>query len=195
MLTRVAVLDPHPVVRAGIAATVGAQADLTFAGAAGGAGELEPLLYRARPDVLLVDHDTRRGSRLALCMRIRARLHAPRIVVCAADASSELIVPAFMAGAGAVVDKAADLLDLLEAIRSVARGESALPPITPRLQARAGARLTRQDRAIFAMTIAGTPRSETARVAGLTTGDLEFRLAAIVASLAATDERQEVLAA
>jgi DNA-binding NarL/FixJ family response regulator len=188
MLTSVAVLDPQPVVRAGIESMVRAQRDLTFAGAAAGARELMPLLYRARPDVLLVDHDASRGSRLALCMRIKSQLLGPKVVVCAAEPTTDLVVPAVIAGADAVVDKAADLRELLDAIRLVARGDAALPPITPRLQARAGARLGRQDRAIFAMAIAGTTRSEIARVVGMSTADLEFRLAAIVASLSTARE-------
>jgi DNA-binding NarL/FixJ family response regulator len=188
VLTSVAVLDPHPVVRAGIASTVNGQRDMTLAGAVADARELGPLLYRARPDVLLLD-------RLSLCMRIKRRVPAPRVVIWAVEPTSDLIVPAVMAGADAVADKGGDLIELLDAIRAVARGDAPLPPITPRLQARAGARLGMQDRAIFAMTNAGTSRSDTARVVGLSTAELEFRLAAIVASLSARDEQREVLAA
>jgi len=188
VLTSVAVLDPHAVVRAGVEAVVRTERDLTFAGGAADARELTPLLYRARPGVLLVDHDARRGSRLALCMRIRSQLVAPRIVVWAPEPTADLVVPAAIAGADAVVDKAAGVRELLDAIRLVAAGGAALPPITPRLQARAGARLARVDRAIFAMTIAGTPRSETAQVVGMSMADLDGRLAAIVASLSTAQE-------
>jgi DNA-binding NarL/FixJ family response regulator len=194
-VTSVAVLDPHPVVRAGVESMVRAQRDLTLAGSVGNARELWPLLYRARPDVLLVDHDPRRGGRLALCMRVKSRLLAPRVVICAAEPTTDLIVPAAMAGADAVVDKAGDLLELLDAIRGAARGDATLPAITPRLQAQAAARLGMQDRAIFAMTLSGTSRTETAGVVGLSAPELELRLAAIIATLSTSDPRPEALAA
>jgi DNA-binding NarL/FixJ family response regulator len=184
----VAILDLHPIARAGFEAVVRAQPDLAFAGSAAGVRELQPILYRARPDVVLVD-------RLGPCMWLRAKLLAPRVILCATDPRTELIVPAALAGVDAIVDRAADLRELLHAIRTVARGESIVPRITPRLQSRAGARLGTQDRAIFAMTLSGTSRTDIARVTGLGPGELESRLAAIVARLATPAAREEVLAA
>jgi DNA-binding NarL/FixJ family response regulator len=187
-MIRVAVLDVQSIARAGFEAVVRPQRDLAFAGGAAGLGALEPVLYRTRPDVLVVD-------RLGPCMRLRSKPLAPRLILCAAEPSADLVVPAALAGAEAIVDRTADVRELLDAIRAVGRGDSMLPPITPHLQSRAGARLGMQDRAIFAMTIAGTSRGEIARIVGLSPAELEFRLAAIVASLSAHDAREEVLAA
>jgi DNA-binding NarL/FixJ family response regulator len=180
-MIRVAVLDDHAIARAGFEAVVRPQPDLAFAGGAAGVRELEPLLYRTRPDVLVVD-------RLGPCMRLRAKPLAPRLILCTAEPTAELLVPAALAGADAIVNRRSDVRELLDAIRAAGCGDAMLPPITPRLQSRAGARLSTQDRAIFAMAIAGTTRSEIAGVVGMTTPDLEFRLAAIVASLSTARE-------
>jgi DNA-binding NarL/FixJ family response regulator len=182
-LIRVAVLDPHPAVRAGVEAVLTAQHDLAPAGSAAGEQELWPLLNRSRPDVLLIDQPARSGDGLVLCRRVKSALLAPRVVLCAADAGPPLIVPAALAQADALVDKAADLRELLAAIRAVASGAATLPRITPRLQAEAAARLGHRDRAIFAMRLAGTTPRDIATTVGLSARQLDARLTAIVAAL------------
>jgi DNA-binding NarL/FixJ family response regulator len=182
-LIRVAVLDPHPAVRAGVEAVLTAQHDLAPAGSAAGEQELWPLLNRSRPDVLLIDQPPRSGDGLVICRRVKGALLAPRVVLCAADAGPALIVPAALAEADALVDKAADLRELLAAIRAVASGARPRPRITPRLQAQAAARLGHRDRAIFAMRLAGTTPRDIAATVGLSGRALDARLTAIVAAL------------
>src|ERR671932_1022345 len=90
----VAVLDRHPVARAGFDAILRAQPGLALAGAVADEHALWPLLYRARPEVVLLEHDPAAGANLALCLRIKARTLAPRVVLCAAEVGTERIVPA-----------------------------------------------------------------------------------------------------
>jgi DNA-binding NarL/FixJ family response regulator len=181
---RVAVLDRYPVARAGFDAILRAQSDLAPAGAVADEHALWPLLYRARPEVVLLEHDPGSGANLALCLRIKAQPMGPRVVICAAEAGTDLIVPATVAGADAIVDKAGDARDLVYAIRAVARGERMLPGYTSGLQVAAAARLGHRDRAIFAMRLAGTAPTDIAAVVGLSPRRLEARTAAIVAALA-----------
>jgi DNA-binding NarL/FixJ family response regulator len=180
---RVAVLDRYPAVRAGIEAIVTAHRGLSPAGAVADEHALWPLLYRARPDVLLLGHHPDSSTDLALCVRVKARPLAPRVVIYAGEAGTDMIVPATLAGADAIVDKTADVPELVHAIRAVARGERTLPRLTPCLQAAAAARLAAADRAIFAMRLAGTRAADIAAVAGLDARALDARVAAIVAAL------------
>jgi DNA-binding NarL/FixJ family response regulator len=180
---RVAVLDRSPVARAGFDAILRAQPGLAPAGAVADEHALWPLLYGARPEAVILEQDPATGASLALCLRIKARPMAPRVVLCASEAGTDMIVPATVAGADAIVDKASDVRELVHAIRAVARGDRVLPRSTPALQAAAAARLGHRDRAIFAMRLAGTAPGDIAAVVRLDPRALEARTAAILATL------------
>jgi len=164
-MNRLAILDPHPAIRAWLETML--PPDLSPVGSAAGRRELWPILYRTDPDVVLLGTP----DALPLCLQIRARSDARVVVYAPAPA-----VLAAFAGAHAVVHPTAPLNELLRALRSP---EPLLPPLTPRMQRRAAARLAPLDRAILAMTLAGTPASEVAATVGLTRAQLAARKAAI----------------
>ncbi len=172
-MIRVAILDPHPAMRAGVEAILREAPGIVPVGAVADRPALLPLLYRADPDVVIVDQ-------LQLCLTVRARHPRPRVVLYAAGAGFDMIVPAAFAGAAAIVDKASGTHELLAAIR----GERGLPTITPGLQRRAAERLGGTDRAIFAMRLAGTPDRDIAAIVGMPRGELSGRIAAILSSAA-----------
>jgi DNA-binding NarL/FixJ family response regulator len=173
-MTRIAVLDRHPAVRAGLRALFEAEPGLASAGCVSDARDLLGLLYRTDPDVLLVD-------RLEVIRR--AKLEAPRtrVLLYVADPSPEFLLAAEVAGADGVLDKAADTRELVRAVR----GERVVPAVGLREQARAAARLDPRDRPIFAIRLAGTSPREIATVVGMTVAALNARVQAIVAQLAA----------
>jgi DNA-binding NarL/FixJ family response regulator len=175
-MTRVAVLDRHPAVRAGLHALLQAQPGFASAGCAGGASELLPLLYRADPDILVLDEP-------ALVRRVKTEAPRTRVVLYLPEPAPETLLAAAIAGADGVVDKAAEPRELLAALRAVARGERLLPSVPLRLRARAAARLDPRDRPIFAMRLAGTSPRDIANVVGMTVAALNARVQAIVAQL------------
>ncbi|MBE2318945.1 response regulator transcription factor [Solirubrobacter sp. CPCC 204708] len=160
-MIRVAILDAHPATRAGLEAILRAAPGVVPVGAAEHRRALLPLLYRADPDVVVVD-DVR------ACLTVRSA----RVVV---HATGVDVVRATFAGAAALVDKAAPAHELLAAVR----GERPLPPITPGAQRRAAEALSRTDRAILAMRLAGTSDHDIAGVVGLSREALAGRCAAI----------------
>jgi DNA-binding NarL/FixJ family response regulator len=180
--TRLVVLDRHPAFRYGVDAYTKPERDIEVVGSAADTRELWPLLTRLDPDLVLVDYDAGRPDRLALAMRIKARFRA-RVVIAANEPEDELPVLAALTGVDAIVDKSGDPLELLQAIRSVAGAEPALPPVTMRAQALAGARLSEHDRPIFAMRLAGTAPADIAAFAGLRLEELEHRLGTILRAL------------
>jgi DNA-binding NarL/FixJ family response regulator len=101
-----------------------------------------------------------------------------------AEPSTELVVPATLARADGIVGKSAEVRELLHVLRAVAGGERVLPAVTPRLQAAAGARLAPQDRAIYAMRLAGTRSRDIATTVGLSGPALDARIRAVIAALA-----------
>ena len=71
-MIRIAVLDRHPAVRAGLEATLDGHPALAHAGGVADPHELGALLYRARPDVVLVEHDPGCFDGLSVCLRLTA---------------------------------------------------------------------------------------------------------------------------
>jgi DNA-binding NarL/FixJ family response regulator len=112
-MIRIAVLDRHPAVRAGLEATIREYPGLAWAGAAANHRELWTLVYRAGADVVLVEHDPGVTDGLRVCRRLKARLLGPRVVLCIAGADTSHVVPATLAGADAIVDTAANLRALV----------------------------------------------------------------------------------
>jgi DNA-binding NarL/FixJ family response regulator len=171
LITRVAVLDDHPAVRAGVAAILGPKPDLVLVGSAADEEELWPLLRRARPSVVVLDlhHPGRDG--LTLCLQIKRGLHPPAVVLYSATTTpAELVVAAAVAGADAVVRKSATARELVEAIRAAAEA-----PDAP------------ADHAVLAMRLAGDSPAAIGAMLGLTVAAVADRIREIVARLMPAD--------
>jgi DNA-binding NarL/FixJ family response regulator len=182
-VTRVAVIDDHAAVRIGLKSAIGAQRGLVCVGVAGDRAEMEPLLYRCRPDVVVLDYHLPPANGLALCRQIKSAIPAPAVVLYSAYAGAALLVPAIVAGADAVVHKAAPPRDLFEAIRVVAGGGTYMPPLIPELLAVASAALEVDDLPILDMLIDRTPPREIASTLQLATGELDRRVDRMLAQL------------
>jgi DNA-binding NarL/FixJ family response regulator len=127
-VTRILVVDPYPAVRAGLARLLRTEPGMVLVGAASGSDEALALSERERPDVVVLEPRLP-GDGLALCRRLRALPHAPRVIVYSADDDPALVLLSRVAGANGLVDKAADPTVLFEAVRVVGRGGSALPEL------------------------------------------------------------------
>src|SRR3954466_778280 len=156
-MTRIVVVDPQPAVRAGLAMMLRTEPGLVPVGAAVGADDGLELVTRQRPDVVLLD-----GADLALCRRLRALEHAPRVVLYAAGDDPALAVTARVAGADGLVSKTSEPAVLYEALRVVARGGSALPALDRAQLDAAAHRVDPEDLALLAMLV---DRTEPADVA------------------------------
>jgi DNA-binding NarL/FixJ family response regulator len=132
-MIRVAILDRHPAVRAGVDALLRAQPGFATAGSAADARALLSMLYRSDPDVLLLDEPE-------LVPRVKTEAPRTRVVVYAASPTPELLLAAAIAGADGALDKAADGRELLRAVRDVAAGGRALPCLTAPLRGSDGNR-------------------------------------------------------
>jgi DNA-binding NarL/FixJ family response regulator len=182
-MIRVAFLDDHPAVRAGLQAILATEPDLQVVGFAADEHELWLLLQRTHPAIVVLDlhHPGRDG--LALCLRIKRQPDPPAVVLFSAYTPAALVVPAAVAGADAIVSKSSAAATLLEAIRTVARTPRTIPPITPQMKADAAARLDPADHAILAMRVAGDSPVEIAATLGVPDTTIAHRIAAIVAKL------------
>jgi DNA-binding NarL/FixJ family response regulator len=183
-MIRVAVLDDHPAVRAGLHAILEPEPDLVAVGSAADEEEVWPLLRRAQPAVIVLDvHHPGRGG-LELCLQIKSALQPPAVVLYSATTPASLVVAAAVAGADAVVGKSSSTLELLEAIRTVAHTPRPRPAVAAPQRAEAAAMLDPFDHAILAMRLAGDSPAAIAGTLSLPVAEIAERIGVIVSSLA-----------
>jgi DNA-binding NarL/FixJ family response regulator len=182
-MIRVAVVDDHPAIRAGLALVIDAEPDMAHVGDAARAEEVEPLLYRTRPDVVVLDYHLPGGDGLELSRRIKSTVPAPRVVLYSASADASFLVPGLVAGLDAIVNKTSRPSELFEAIRTVAHGERALPALTPALLETAGRRLAPEDLPILGMLVDRTAPRDIAAVLRCSAEDLQRRLSRMLAAM------------
>jgi DNA-binding NarL/FixJ family response regulator len=180
---RIALLDDHPAVVAGLHRLIEFEHDLMVVASAATAPELARRLDGARADVLVLDHDPARGDGLSHCRRVKERPNPPAVVIYTAYSGPASILAAHAAHADAVVDKADDVRVLLCAIRAVAGGETMLAPL-PREAFEAGvSRLADEDLPIFAMLLDREPVDVIAQTLGTDREAVTWRVHRIIGKL------------
>jgi len=167
LVTRIAIIDPQPALRAGLAVLLRAEPGLV------------PVSEPADADVVLLDHVlTPEG--LSLCRQLDAR-----VILYSTDEDPALPVLARVAGARGVVHKTASPEELFEVIQRVARGDDVLPRVTPDALERAAKRVRTEDLAIIAMLVDGTTPDDVADVLRLEPAGASRRFERVLARLAA----------
>jgi DNA-binding NarL/FixJ family response regulator len=161
-VTRIAIVDSQPAVRAGLTILLRTEPGLVPVGAASGADDGFELVDRLRPAVVLLEHHLVDGDGLTLCRRLKALPHAPQVILYTSDPDGDLVLLARVACADGIVDKAAEPQELFEAIRIVARGGAALPPLDPETLEAAAHAVDPEDLALLAMLVDGTAPSDVA---------------------------------
>ena len=161
-VTRVAVIDPQPAVRTGLVMLLRAEPGMVPVGTAAGGSDAQELLARERPDVVLLEPRLLEGDGIALCRRMKAEHPDMHVLLYTAQPDDEVELLARVAGADGLVDKAAPPYELFDAIRLVARGETALPPLTRAQLDAAAHRVEPDDLALLAMLVDRTSPADMA---------------------------------
>jgi len=185
-MIRVAIVDDHPAVRLGLHTALRSEPGLVPVGTAAGSADLAPLLYRTAPDVVLLDYYLDGDDGLALCREIKTSVPAPAIVIYSAYADPSMLIPAIVAGADAAVHKGVAAIELFEAIRTVARGASALPPISAALLKASAMSLDPRDLPILAMLVDHTAPHEIMNTLAIERDELTARIQRMLDALKPT---------
>lgn len=124
--------DDHPIVREGLRALIATEPGMIVVGEAKDGDEAVFKARSLQPDVILLDLVMPRKDGLAAIGEIIHDLPGARILILTSFAEDELVFPAIKAGAMGYLLKDASPQKLLEAIRTVYRGESSLHPAIAR---------------------------------------------------------------
>ena len=125
---RVLLADDHPVLRAGLRALLNNEPDMEVVGEASDGREAIEKAERIRPDVLVMDLTMPGMNGLDATREIAARSLGCRVLVLTVHAEQQYLLPVLQAGGSGYVLKQAADTELIEAIRTVNRGEAFLYP-------------------------------------------------------------------
>ncbi|MEV6524542.1 response regulator transcription factor [Longispora sp. NPDC051575] len=134
MTIRVLLADDQPLIRSGFAFFIDTAADLSLAGEAATGREAVELARTTRADVVVMDIRMPDLDGLAATRLITADpdLAGVRVLILTTFEVDEYVFAALRAGASGFLGKSAEPAELLDAIRTVHRGEQLLSPTATR---------------------------------------------------------------
>jgi DNA-binding NarL/FixJ family response regulator len=125
---RILVADDHAVLRAGLRALLNAEPDMEVIGEAANGREAVERAELLRPDVLVMDLSMPVMGGIEATKQIKEKGLNTRVLVLTVHAEQQYLLPVLQSGgAGYVLKQAADT-ELIQAIRTVHRGEAFLYP-------------------------------------------------------------------
>ena len=129
---RVLIADDHPIVRQGLGVVLAAQADMELVAEATNGEEAVQLTRETHPDVIIMDLQMPVKDGLAAIAEINEECSEAQILVLTSFPDDDNVFAAIKGGAMGFLLKDSSPEHLLEAIRTVCRGESVLHPTIAR---------------------------------------------------------------
>jgi DNA-binding NarL/FixJ family response regulator len=130
-MIRIGLAEDHGVVRAGLRALLDSQPDMVVVGEAATGGEGLEVVRAEIPDVMITDLSMPGGG-LEMIRKLAELNLSTKVLILTVHAEERYLLPVLEAGGSGYVRKSSTHSDLLEAIRTVARGEVYLDPIATR---------------------------------------------------------------
>ncbi|CAM5348566.1 response regulator [Streptomyces tanashiensis] len=210
-MIRVVLADDQTLVRAGFRSILSDEDDIEVVGEAGDGEQAIGLARELRPDVVLMDIRMPVLDGLEATRRITAdaRLEGVRVVILTTFDADDHVYGALRAGASGFLVKDTEPMELLHAVRVVARGDALISPaVTRRLIAEfaglAGRQpdpsprlnaLTEREREVLGLVGAGLSNDEIAGRLVLSPATAKTHVSRIMTKLAVRDRAQLVILA
>ena len=201
--TRVAVIEDHALVRAGLRTSLEAAGFAVVGEAPDGVAGLALLLER-RPDVAVIDLGLPGKDGIALTRELKTAPDPPRVVILTMQEREDDVLAALAAGADAYCVKSSNPETVIDAVRTAAAGGAYFDPriahvVLRRLSGtgapRASSPLTPRETEILALVAEGVGNAEIATRLHLGLGTVKGHLADILHKLAASDRAQAAVIA
>lgn len=124
MPLRIGIADDHRIIRVGLRAILEQQGDMRVVGEADTAQGALELITRERPDVAIIDINLPDDSGLSILPTIARLSPATRVLVLTGHAEPEMARRSISAGIHGYLNKAAEPMDVVHAVRMIAAGQS-----------------------------------------------------------------------
>jgi two-component system response regulator DevR len=199
---RILIADDHEVVRIGLSALLDRQEGFRVVGQAGSGQEAIRLARSLHPDVVVLDIRMPDGSGTDACRQITAEAPETPVVMLTSYADEDALFDAIAAGASGYVLKRIGSQELLDAIRTVAGGQSMLDPavtaaVLDRIRTAAHAEesgafaeLTEQERRVLAHLAEGESNREIAQAMDLAEKTVRNYVSNVLAKLSLASRAQ-----
>jgi DNA-binding NarL/FixJ family response regulator len=199
-------VDDEELVRAGLRAILDAEPDIAVLGEAADGSEVPGLVRRFEPDVVLMDVRMPAVDGIAATRHlVRTLPRPPRVLVLTTFGNDSYVYDALQAGATGFLLKRARPAEIVQAVRTVAGGESLLFPAAVRElvatrgqtggDALRGAGLTEREGEVLRLMARGLSNAEIARELVVGVETVKTHVGNVLAKLGARDRTQAVVAA
>ena len=205
-----AIIDDHPVVRAGMRTVLDAAPDVTVVAEGANGHDALRLVEEQRPDVLVLDVNLPGLDGLEITRRLRAQKASSAILVLTVHDDAQTVMGLLESGATGYVLKDEALETLVDAVRAAARGESWLSPAvanevvrravaSPRLPTESrpgrGERLTPREQEVLSLLALGLSNAAIARQLVVTKRTVQNHVSNIYGKLGVTSRTEAALVA
>ena len=206
-MTRVLIVDDHPVFRDGLAGLLATLPEVEITGAVGTAEEALAALEENAPDIVLMDINLPGASGVEATRRVSAVAPATAVLVVTMVDDDDSVFAALAAGARGYILKGASAGEITAALRTVAAGGAVFGPgIASRLLARTPPRppgpappsqddLTAREREVLDLLADGASNRQIARSLGVSLKTVQNHVSHILDKLQAADRTQAALRA
>jgi DNA-binding NarL/FixJ family response regulator len=207
-MTRVLIVDDHPLFRDGLAGLLATLPEMEIAGTAGTAEEALAALGSAAPDVVLMDINLPGASGVEATRRVSQLAPGTAVLVISMVDDDDSVFAALAAGARGYVLKGASAAEITAAIRTVAAGGAVFGAgIASRLLSQASGRrpspaqpadqhdLTGREREVLDLLAEGASNRQIARALGVSLKTVQNHVSRILDKLQAADRTQAALRA
>lgn len=191
-ITRVLVVDDHPLYREALVGVVSREHDLRVVGEAGTAHDAISLNSLVQPDVVLLDLELpdRRGEEIV--SELRDRPNPPEVLIVSAFTEGTYVASALAAGARGYLAKSAQAGILVESIRAAVRGATMFTAATWQELVDSAPQLTARELEVLTLLAAGQTNAEIAALTHVAAKTVERIVATVADKLGARNRTHAV---